>query len=378
MNRIANHRPWGEFGTRRTAREWRSFGIPRRKTATGLPLFCFLLGVLIASPAWSSGPLEVRTPNPRDEASTLRHIWDSWNTIELTCEEFMLDAQGERDRSRPYMRHEFRFKKPSRYALVITSVKPDGESKVLESIRGDGRVRTAIRSFPGFANEVSGLHLMNQESTEERYEDTKFSALWLVMPGGRPLAAYLAEGGTLTRAENHGPTHYILEARHRENPLRCILDSNRDWLPIRVELEARGQSMYWEATRFTQDNHRWFPVEGRFTAPMSDGTLLKGFSVLRLAVNRPIDDGAFAVPKIPDGVRVEDDITGNSHFQGGREAWLRRRRFFGAQPVNSQRDLKNIVASRTPEAAPWPWLIAGGATAALFLAGAAWIRSRAS
>lgn len=314
-----------------------------------------LFGGLGTAPAAGSIDPLSRAPTRQDEASALRQLWDSLNTLELTCEEFDLDAQGNRDPSRPFMTHEFRLKKPGRYTYDLRMIRPGGQREVMESLRGDGRVRTAIRSFPGSNGEIAALHMKNQESTDERYEDAKFSVLWLVMPGGRPLASYLESGATLTRAEKCGPTHYLLEARHGESPLRCILDASRDWLPIRVELESRRRKFFWEATRFAREGHRWFPVEGRFTAPTSEGTRLKGFAVPSFALNRLVDDGLFAAPDPPVGVEVVDEVSGKSFVKGGREAGVRRQATYAPPHTN-----------------------AGGATATLLLAGAAWVKSRAT
>jgi hypothetical protein len=104
----------------------------------------------------------------------------------------------------------------------------------------------------------------------------------------------------------------------------------------------------------------------------------RGFTVVRLAINRPIPDSAFVLPPIPDGVFIDDQINlGKSGPKGGRIAGVRYRERY--EPKTSPEDSKPnrppapaLRANPDPPRTPWGPILAAVAGCFLLASAIAW------
>ena len=304
-------------------RFWRGRG-----SQVGLRVYIAWFLAVMAAEVPSLSLAEV--PDRRQLREELKELWVSLMTFEFECKEFLQGVGQGQKGSKSYLKTEFAHKKDNRWSCRIGSVRADGTYIPGDWLRQDGVKRQQINPFPAFPNEIASVHIQSQESTPDEYADIKFSALWSFMPGGKPIYVYLDEGGQIDAAPEAGPDCVALTTKYRGSSLKCILDGKHDWLPLKVELRERDiLHVNNTTTRFQRDNNRWFPAEGEFEVPAQEGSILRLFYVENLSINRPIDDKRFALPALPGGVRVVDDVKNTVYFTGVPADFSRRREQFG-------------------------------------------------
>jgi hypothetical protein len=346
-----------------------------------LSMICVITLILIA---FLSVPNAVRADTPDRQAlrDRLKLLWDSLASIELRCEEYVPDARGDRDLGRFHTDYHFCHKKENFWFCDTQSVSATGVRKPIDQIRQDGLRRQQVRMFKDFPGEISDVDIKNQVSTPEEYTEAKFSALWLFLPGGRPPYLYLDQGAPISKAEDFGPSCVAIDAVHRNNRLRLILDGDHDWLPRRVESSDGEDIHIHEVTHFTRDNNRWFPSEGQFTHPTPKGPVRKLFVVTLTRINRKVDERLFRLPVLPPGVRVSDDIAKKVTFQGGEQAYPIRQSRYLVKDKNLPHDhaapqqAQPILADRTPRGWPWSQVILGSSVGLILIATGLWWRAR--
>ena len=306
----------------------------------------------------------------------LKRLWTSVQSIEFECDEFALTDQGEPINKMNFVRNEFFHQKESMWAGNIRIFKNGQLDHSVNDVRSNGQSRFQLQAFRRFPAEISDLDIKNQVSTPDGYEDFMFSALWLYLPGGRPIYTYLDANARLESAPEYGPSCVRVEASYRDYPLRLILDGEREWLPRRVELAVPGDPSFHETIQFSREHDRWFPAHGRYSGHTPSGTVIKSFRVSRFAINRPIAPQRFQPPPIPDGVRISNDVTGRVEFRGGRDAYLRRFTKY-ATPLNQGLvPAQPIVALESAPPSPWMGYLIATSSSSLLIGVALWTRRR--
>jgi hypothetical protein len=327
-------------------------------------------------------PVRADAPDRQDLRDRLKLLWDSLASIEIRCEEYVADARGDRDLVRFHTENHFCHKKENYWFCDMQLVSATGVRKPIDQIRQDGLRRQQVRMFRDFPGEISDVDIKNQVSTPLEYAEAKFSALWLILPGGTPPYIYLDQGAPISKAEDYGPSCVAIDAVHRNNRLRLILDGDHDWLPRRVESSDGEDIHIHEVTHFARDNNKWFPSEGQFTHPTPKGLVRKLFVVTQARINREVDEGLFRLPVLPPGVRISNDIAKNVSFQGGEQAYPIRQSKYLDKDKNLPHDnaalprAQPILADRTPRGWPWSGVIIGSAAGLILIAAGMWWRGR--
>ncbi len=324
-------------------------------------LFGLLLTSVASPRSWSAD-----VPSRAELRGTLKQSWASLASFEFRSVECELDAQGRPDRSRPIRAHEFAYGAPGRYFFRATA--PADPSKIVEWASADGRRHYRIQPFADDPRAIDSIAIRDQAEPGS-YPFTMFQALWLVMPGGKPLFTFLDDPATRVEPADdpEGRPLVAIVAKHEGMPLRCELDPAHGWLPWRVTFEGTGT---FEATDYARDNGRWFPSAGIHHGPGRSG-VGQGFVAGSLAINRPIDAARFSPLPAPDGTRVDDLTRGTSTIQGGPEA---RERLLAAHPQSEPPADPPPDASASPRTFSWFRVL--GAAFVLILAAAVilWVR----
>jgi len=319
---------------------------------------------------------------------TLRVTWDSLATLSFRSDEFMLDAQGARDRTKSTVRYDWCFDEGNRFSLAARQIRIDGSEKIFELVRGDGRRRYSITPFPGFPDSISEVNISAQKDTRESYTGRMSAVLWLLLPGGRPPYAHLEGSGSLSVENVGGRERVLLKSTHNGLPLRCILEPDHDWVPCHVELGSGDNMHDFEATSFIRDNGRWFPAEGSYTGDILVGLpgerpsrkIRRGFDVTALKINHPLDQRLFALPRLPDGAGVSDEVKRKNYYQGNTlEARKRLElRYHVPARMGERKGLTPLEAGPAPGTGFWSVTLAAISTALLLAGGIAhrYARSR--
>lgn len=253
----------------------------------------------------------------------LKMTWESLDNIEIQGEEFVGDGNGNQD-NRPNLatqNFDIIVGSGGRMAYKQTNVAPSGQQTVLANFRQDGRRTYTIKPFEDDPESIKVLEIEAQRSTHDHYLGPMVIAMNLWMPTGRPLHAFLENGGKLESLHTeNGQESFVITGGFGQDALRIELDREHGWLAKRITL---AKSLEIVATRFERDNGMWFPVEGYMThigAPNGVSSQT-GFRVTSLRINRPLDSSVFDVPSLPPGTLIKDETGGRSGPRGGEEAW---------------------------------------------------------
>ncbi len=310
-----------------------------------------------------------------------RLAWESLETLQFTCSHF--NVEGDRVAyDRGSTRSEFWQAPGGKRALVEWGVHPDRE-ELMQNFRQDGRRRYTLICYPDHPEVVKDIGIEVQPDTADRYVGYMNFALWLLMPGGKPVHIHLAEGGRLAPYEGEGSGERVLVvSKFQGKPLRMVVDPERDWLPVEVAIEG---GMRIVATRFEKDNGRWFPVDGGMVRPKTvivspNGEIKKytgneldvrQFEVSEFHINRPIPASRFELPRLEDGVRSLDVTKRKTRveYQGGKSAYEERvRKYSDSTETSEERLTDPIIAGRPVSGLRNPVLLIGVGIAALLVA----------
>jgi hypothetical protein len=284
-----------------------------------------MLGIACTTVFLSSlAPVLAGTPEPDRETirAKTKAVWDSLDTFECVCDLAPLGADGRLDRSKVVSRYEWARASGARSRLTFLQIDPAGEEKIRECYREDGRRRYTIQHFQGRPGRSTHVTIDAQAGTADFMAGTMFCLPWLLMPDRRPVYALLDKDASVQNLAPDGST-LVLTAGSSSRLVRCKVDSTHGWLAKRVDLEvpSSGTRRYWEVSRFSSDNGRWFPVEGTFLANVEgQSAQMWGFEVLHFTLNRAIDPAQFTMPTLPDGVTVHSVADRKDSIIGGRGA----------------------------------------------------------
>jgi hypothetical protein len=158
--------------------------------------------------------------------------------------------------------------------------------------------------------------------------------------------------------------------------VRCWLDPEHDWLPVRVKI-GEGDSIEYVVDAFRLVDGRWMPSEGRSTHVYSDWTERTIFKVLHARLNQPVDPARFVLPRKTSGAMVYDVAQGRMYVEGGLE---KRDPFLSRIPADVHEKLihpggkaptlADPIPSATPLRSEWPRgpILIGSAAFLLILA----------
>lgn len=317
--------------------------------------------IILALPTCSSATETDLSVN--DVMERCRLAWRSLETLQFTQSEF--NVENDRiARERGFTRYEFSQASGGKRSLVVWGVYPDRE-ELVENFRQDGRRRYTIVPYDGHPEVAEKIGINIQPDSDDYYEGTMSSLLWLIVPAGKPAYVHLEEGGRLVADHQDNDGGLIaVQSTFKEQPLLILIDPERDWLPVKVEIEG---SMSIVATKFDTDNGRWFPVEGRMTKRQTviikpDGTIEENpgnqtiehyFKVASFRINQPLASSSFSLPRVENGVMMVD-MTGRevrTEVQGGESAYQERAARY-SPPSNTTDDAlaDPITASRKKSA----------------------------
>jgi hypothetical protein len=255
--------------------------------------------------------------------ATLVRAWESLDTLEFRCEEYEVDSGGLRADDRPTMVTDIARASGGRSSFRLTSVRPDGTRTIVADTRQDGKREYQLVRLPDHPDVVNALLIKNQQGGDDAYDGIMNAALWLLMPGGKPIHAYARDGESVgTAPAASGVPAVIVRFRHDGHEVRCELNPQRDWLPSKIEMPEQKWSVV--VTKYFRDNGRWFPEEGFQTGLPLPGGNRRVFRILNLRINRPVADDAFGKPRVNEGVMIADEARGRSEPVGASEA---RKRF---------------------------------------------------
>ncbi len=147
-----------------------------------------LLGFVSADPA---SPAGAATPDRQILRDRLKLLWDSLGSIEIRCEEYVPEAEANPNWTGHHSENHFCHKKENFWFCDMRTVLKNGAQVQIYQIRQDGLRRQQVSPFDAFPDEISHVDINNQVSTPDNYDEAKFSALWLLLPGGRPAHVYL-------------------------------------------------------------------------------------------------------------------------------------------------------------------------------------------
>ncbi len=254
-------------------------------------------------------PVHGDVPDRAALRKMLEPLWDSINTLDLECETYALDTDGVRVPNRTIQSLRLIRASGARMALTHATVKSDGDRRIFEAFREDGRRRYVMQYIEGHAQWLSQVGVQSQTNDDRQYQGSFNCILWLLMPGGRPAFDHLGPESMLENLHREGKPRLVINTVHRSMKLRIFLDPEHDYLASRVELEPQGQPLiFWDVSRFDRDNGRWYPAEGTYLQATEATPLLAGFKVTRCSINRPVEDSLFEMPPLPDGAFLNDEV----------------------------------------------------------------------
>lgn len=282
----------------------------------------FILASMLALTSWKAS-LADQTPSRADVRDALARWWEAIDGIEI---EYDLTI----DVSPPYKReYHLALTSGGKYSAKGVRAVHDGSRDVFINERTDGKLQYQQGGDSISEGDVSRfITVGNTRSTPDLYHGSMNDIFWLILPGGRPLHKLLDdESEFLVEPQAEGPVKYIVSFSAwsaKNNPVRCELDPEHDWIPMRVEVGSRRQYVV-EVDRFRRVKGLFFPTEGRTTSIGKDGAPVAGhFLVRRLDVNESIDPKLFGPPGVVPGTLVMDQVRGTNYSQGGlkgREAF---------------------------------------------------------
>jgi hypothetical protein len=307
-------------------------------------------------------------PDRSTVLSALEGMWKSLESFEFRCEQFVADAQYKVDLTKPKNLWDFSYQSGGRWALKWTTVYPDGREVINEDQRFDGREHRLVMHVPNEPNVVDEVRTRNQEGGKDFYPGPMFDLLWVVIPGQQPLYTRLTVDSPLAPTEVTGDQGYPVVRfpfRFKTNIASCRLDPQKDWLPTEV-LVGGGSNI--KVTKFTRDNGRWFPAEGRTEKNIRGQIERSLFIVTQLHINRTVQPGVFQSPPLQEGAMKSDLRTNKGEAIGGRQArqdFVRKHFKTAPPPVPLS---PGNVASRNSRRFPWALLVGGLALGILVIA----------
>lgn len=271
-----------------------------RKTLSSVLLF----GVAIGLFPWHRSAV-AQGPDQTNIESIQKSWWESISTLEFRCDEYPLGETTRLGSGATCLRFHFAQAMEGRRALEVTKIAPDGSVPVERRIDA-GKVSYTLVPFSGHPDSVSSMLIENQRSMHDNYQGVMFSVLWVIMPGGIPIARQIERGGELTAHQTNRGPEIILVFKGESANFACTLDPLHDWLPASVDVNSKPP-VFWRVTRFTKESGHWFPQEGRFTGIKPGGAIEeRGFQVHDLRINRGIPTSRFARPTLAEGTYIRD------------------------------------------------------------------------
>lgn len=152
--------------------------------------------------------------------------------------------------------------------------------------------------------------------------------------------------------------------------VEVLLDPAKDYLPVSVFTPPKSPMFQTEIKEFRRvDGTLWFPVSGAvsISAPSENYESKKSWRVTKLAINKPLANGLFRVPR-PVGTPVIDTIRGTRSHHGSRTEIEKQRAAQAGELLSGAGSQQMSGAPQHFDWVFWSTVLAGTSAGCLFIA----------